>query len=144
MVDKFWPQLERDFARQYQIRAMDWFEGKRDWREFYRLKQGFVRGSETHTAMADDPEVAQEIAEYNRKHRPKPGPPSPIGFNHDLADIKDHLIAIAFSNSDGKTSPTWTPRPEYESDRIQARMSKANSRRIQAMLVPHDNIQLLD
>lgn len=147
MVDKYWPQLEQDFANIYKIRAMDWFDTDRDWREFYRLKQLFRRGSETHTAMMNDEETAQMLAEWQRsnKHKAATTPP-PNGFTdlmHKLTDIEDKLLLVAHSfGGDGNIQ--WTPRPKYRSDEIAAYMSKKNSRRIQAMLVPHDNIQLLD
>lgn len=144
MVDKFWPMLERDFAKIYQIRAMEWFEKKRDWRELYRLRQGLGVGTEWHTAMANDPDVALEIARHQRDHPPKSSKPSPVGFDpimHKLTDLDDRLQIVAASFGGGNFTPA--PRPEYESDRAARYLSKKNSRRIQAMLVPHDNIEEL-
>ena len=147
MVDKFWPQLEQDFALVYRMRAMDWFDTDRDWREFYRLKQKFGRGTESHTAMMNDDEVAQEIAEWQRNSKQRgPANPPANGFTdlmHKLADIEDKLLVVAHSMG-GDGNIQWTPRPKYKSDEIADYLSKKNSRRIQAMLVPHDNIQQLE
>lgn len=127
---------------------MDWFTFSKDWRELYRLKQRLGVGSALHSAMSNDPDVAQQIADYQRANRGvKSKYPAAEGFDalmHKLTDVEDRLIVVAHSFGGDGSGIQWTPRPRFLSDDIADYESKKKSRKLQAMLVPHDNIQLLD
>lgn len=127
------------------VRAMDWIDGKRDWREFYRLREGLKRGTETHTAMANDPEFAEATAKEIRKSRGgKSAPLSPAGwddFMHKLADIEDRLIVVS-SSFGGGSNVQFTERPKYLAQELAEQMSRKASRTLAAGLLPHENIDI--
>lgn len=126
--------MERDFARVYRRRALDWVAGKYDWREFWRLKEGLKEGTEYFAAKLNDPEVAAEIA---KQPRGKPSPPPLEGWTvlrADLADIKDHLTILASSMGGG--TPTMTMRPVYEHERIREKQSSKRIRNMASKLIP--------
>lgn len=139
MVEWYWTEHEWDFANLLNIRAMDWFEHKRDWREFFRLKQRFGQGSATHTAYANDPEIAAETADWMRKNKDKRTEINPEGFDavmHKLCDLEDRLSAVAASFGGGDVTPTR--RPVYLAQKLKTEKSRSNTRKRIAQLVPDD------
>lgn len=128
----------------YGIRAMEWFEGSRDWREFYRLKQGFGPGTATYTALMNDPEIARELAVQRRAARKsdKSGRPRvpAEGFDRyvsEFTDLKDMIAAVASSFGGG--TPTFSPRPRYLVDDIEEQISRQKSRSLIAELIPDES-----
>ena len=123
---------------------MEWFEGKRDWREFYRLKTRFGLGSAFHSAVSNDPEMATAVAEKKRATRgEKAGPPPAEGFTplmHKLTDLQDGLIAVAHSFGGDSSGIVWSPRPVYLSDELAEQASRRKSRNLLKQLLPHENI----
>lgn len=145
-VDRFWLPLEQDFADKG-IRAMDWFEHKRDWREFYRLKQAFGVGSHTHAAMSMDPEIAEQAAEWARKNRNKKGGVEiPLqGFDrymHKLTDLQDTLTALISVQGGGDFRPA--PRPVPLAQKLASEKSRARARSRAMQLVPNDFVEESD
>jgi hypothetical protein len=145
LVDRYWDALEYDFQVHLNgLRAMDWIEGKKDWREFYRLKAHLGRGTKYWAARLSDPQVIEMLAAEPEKRGRGGSTPDLEGWTplmEALADIKDHLIAVrvAHTRSDPH-SVQWSPRPvspvaEMRDRRRQAKLTssiergKANYRR---------------
>lgn len=149
MIDRYWPELEWDFQTQLGLRAMDWIAGEKDWREFYRLKSRFGMGTAYFNAVANDPEVAAQLAEeMAAKGRSANTAPSSEGWfpwKDDVADLKDHLTAIRGAITGAKAHElSFVVRPEFEFDRIRRRKAVKKLRAAQSILLPHKNIQLLN
>lgn len=121
---------------------MDWFEHRRDWREFYRLKSTFGAGTHWHSAMANDPEIAELTAQWERENRGKrkqSAGVSPVGFDlymHKLTDIQDSIAALIASQGGGDFRPA--PRPVFLAQKIKSERSRERARGRAAQLVPHD------
>lgn len=148
MIDRYWSELEWDFQERLGLRAMDWIAGEKDWREFYRFKQRFGLGTAYFNAVANDPEIAQLMAEQLGGAPKTPPNPSAEGWHpvrDDLADIKDHLVALRGCMTGAKAHElSFTRRPEFEVERIRRRKAVKKLRKAQAQLLPHKNIEQFD
>lgn len=93
---------------------MDWIEGKKDWREFYRLKAHLGRGTKYWAARMSDPEIVELLAAQPEQR----GGRGSVSFEdwtvlkELAADISDQLIAIraVLAHTDSM-NVQWTPRP---------------------------------
>lgn len=141
MVDKFWDALTWDF-RCLGLDVMDWVAGKKDWREFYRLRAHLGQGTHYHSALINDPEVAEALAELpeNRDQ----APPASEGWTplmERLASIEDRLAMLHAATVGAKGHQVvLVPRPVYEFEKLRSRRGKLRSRIMQAQLLPDDNI----
>lgn len=151
MIDKHWGELEWDFQTILNLRAMDWIEGKKDWREFYRLKSRLGMGTEYFSAVVNDPEIAQVMAdqlEADPERRKGPTNPPAAGWfpwKDDMADIKDHLIALRAVTAGAKSHEVqFTKRPVFEVERIRRQKAVKRLRKATSMLLPHQNINVFD
>ena len=134
MIDRYWDALENDFQVHLNgLRAMDWVEGKRDWREFYRWKGRLGRGTEYWASRLSDPDVVEMLAAEPEPRGSGRSTPSLAGWTplmEALTDIKDHLIALRLAHTGGDPlSAQWAPRPvsPVAALRDQRRQAKLNS-----------------
>lgn len=145
MIDRYWDVLEHDFQVHLGgLRAMDWVEGRKDWREFYRFKAWLGRGTKYWAARMSDPEIVELLSQ-----QPEQRGRGPLSFEdwtvwkELAADISDQLIAIraTLSHTDSM-NVQWAPRPvspvtAARQSRNQARLqssierAKANHKRSQ-------------
>lgn len=151
MVDKYWSALEWDF-QSIGLRAMDWVAGKKDWREFYRIKEGFGQGYKYFAAVANDPDVAYEIAasqsQRRREGTEEPYSPPADGWfpwRDDMADLKDQMTAMRGALTGAAPHQLhWAPRPVYLSEKIRSDVGRKRARMMAAQLVPDQDIQTED
>ena len=140
LVDRYWDALEHDFRVHLNgERAMDWVEGRKDWREFYRLKSHLGRGTKYWAARMSDPEIVELLAAQPEQRGRGSGPSFEDWTTQKelAADIIDHLIAIraAVSHTD-PLSVQWAPRPvspvtalrqQSKQSRLQSSIERAKS-----------------
>lgn len=118
---------------------MDWVAGKKDWREFYRLKEGLGLGTAYYSAKANNTELAEELAKQPVPKNAGPPEVDAEGFDplmYRLAAIEDRLIVLAAQQSGDGKQPAFTPRPVFAVEKIRKRESKKRIRKMISQLVP--------
>lgn len=141
MVDKFWGALTWDFLG-LGLNVMDWVAGLRDWREFYRIKEHLGQGTHYHSALINDPEVAEALA--GLPENKNDAPPAAEGWTplmERLASMEDRITMLHAATVGAKGHQVvLVPRPVYEFETIRSRRGKLKSRIMQSQLLPGDNI----
>lgn len=150
----YWDELEFDFQTQFGLRAMDWIAGKKDWREFYRFKARLGQGTEYFAAVVNDPVIAQQMADEmdaNRfNEKPAKGSKTPpvagwFPWRDELADLKDHLIALRAAQTGAKPHEIqFTPRPVYLVEEIRRAKARKRLRKATSLLLPHQKFENID
>lgn len=139
MVDKFWDALTWDFLC-LGLNVSDWVAGRRDWREFYRIRARLREGSDYHAAVINDPEIAEALAEM--PENTESAPPPAEGWTpmmERLASIEDRLVLLHAATV-GAKHVSGVQRPVYTYQLIRDRRGKLKSRVMQSQLLPNDNI----
>ena len=139
MVDKFWDALTWDFLC-LGLNVMDWVAGRRDWREFYRIRARLREGSDYHAAVINDPEIAEALAEMPVST--DQAPPPAEGWTplmERLASIEDRLVLLHAAHV-GSKHVSGVPRPVYVYQTIRDHRGKIASRKMQSQLLPDDGI----
>lgn len=144
MVDKYWDALEWDFLDKG-LTALDWVRGLRDWREFYRIKSRLGQGTAYFSAVANDPEVAELLAEQPEERGGSYTPPAEgwTPLVNWMATLDDRLLMIQASVVGAKAHEyTLNPRPEYEVDRVRRKKAVRKLRKVQQQLLPYKQIDI--
>lgn len=97
---------------------MDWIARRKDWRQFYRLKDQFGLGTAYYSTLLLDPDIALEQDRLGLK--PSKNPPLK-GFTpliHAITDLGDILLKSRASDPNGVEG---LPRPLTARDKFKGR-----------------------
>ncbi|MFD4442524.1 hypothetical protein ACFWPK_22415 [Nocardia sp. NPDC058519] len=114
------------------MNALDWIAREKSWPQFFRFYRKVSRtvGSETHSALLTDPDLAAEIGPVKRQKHP-----DPVGFTaemHALRDLGDIMLAQIVK--DPRTAAL--PRPLTGAEMHALRKRQAGMNRLVSQFSP--------
>lgn len=95
---------------------LDYFRGRRPWRQLLRFLRGMPAHSHYMAALADDEATARRIAAA----RGRPAPMTMAGYDPMIARLDTVIDVLVAAHSTGSTPPRM-PRPVTAMDRLAAR-----------------------
>ncbi|BAH52294.1 hypothetical protein [Rhodococcus opacus] len=118
-----------------------WFRDERDWRELFELKDQFPPGSAYKSALMEDDEIAEYLA--NQPESPPANPDDPIPFRwfdptaQRLTDMIDLLVKVVYASAgnDPNAAPT-APRPVPKHVLIRRERKRKRLRNRVSQLIP--------
>lgn len=161
MVDRYWADLEWDFQELLGLNALEWvnsppllqnpftnepveFSGvRKDWRQFYRLKEQLPMGSAYWAAKYGDEELAEQVLasmpkDFDRKNRSNGGTPL-RGFTplkEQLTAINNNLILLraSMTGSDG-SDVRLVSYPETAIEKLRRKKTSERLKNVASMLL---------
>jgi len=106
------------------VDLLDYFRGRRPWRQLLRFLAGMPAHSRYMAALADDEATARRVAADRTR---RPAPMTMAGYDPMIARLDTVIDVLVAAHSTGSTPPRM-PRPVTALDRLAARDARSRHR----------------